>query len=300
MPDLKQIALSVAQDLMTLEVNTVLKPGMTARKPPQYPLLLGEIAEKYVAALVQFDAGTGPVPDGAGADTVHIDAVLPEAGPGAATGNAIPTEPAAPAETGTAIGRALALMAQTFPGLAAPYGRLADAIGELHPPADARFEQAAPPFDAHYAGALLWATLFGACADVAATLLAATPADSPARAPLRRIARESRWVQAFIGWQHIASPRGLDLQPEDRMRLRKLWDLGGECVVMQTTIHLDGDVLNGIDPTILGHPRFEALRAIHADGVGTALGHWRALFETVCTAFGKLSDAFANVIRQRD
>lgn len=313
MADLRQIALSIAQDLMTLEVNTVLKPGMTARKPPAYPLLLREIAEKYVATLVQLDAGPAPIPGNPTADTMHIDAVHADDDSVAAVhidavlqDAAAPAEPPAPpppaSEHDTAIGRALALIAQTFPGLDAPYGHLADAIDALHPPGNAAaFESGAGPFDERFAGALLWATLFGSCADVAATLLAQTPAESPARAPLRRIARESRWLQAFIGWQHLQTTpgRGFDLQPEDRMRLRKLWNLGGERVVMQTTIHLDGDVLNGIDPALLLHPQFEAVKALHADGVGTALTHWRALFEAICTAFGKLGDAFSNVLDKR-
>ena len=59
------------------------------------------------------------------------------------------------------------------------------------------------------------------------------------------------------------------------------------------------DPLRFIDPALLLHPQFEAVKALHADGVGTALTHWRALFEAICTAFGKLGDAFSNVLDKR-
>ena len=318
MADLRQIALSVAQDLMTLEVNTVLKPGMTARKPPAYPLLLREIAEKYVATLVQLDAGPAPIPGNPTADTVHIDAVHADDDSVAAVhidavlqdagAPAEPPSPPPPApEHDTVIGQQLAEIAKTFPAfpdLAASKEHLADAIDALHPPADAAaFERPCQPEQskADCANASVWKNLFKACAKAATILLERTPAESPARAPLRRIARESLWLVAFLDWQHPEKKlgRGFDLQPEDRMRLRKLWNLGGERVVMQTTIHLDGDVLNGIDPALLLHPQFEAVKALHADGVGTALTHWRALFEAICTAFGKLGDAFSNVLDKR-
>lgn len=295
MADLRQIALSIAQDLMTLEVNTVLKPGMTARKPPAYPLLLREIAEKYVSVLMQFE-----------------------------TGPALQTPNSGEAPK---ISDALSDLTSRFPKVEGHDDQsLADAIYNLHPPTDAAsFEKKidtqqqpsvaatsdkkAKKYPDDYVGVHLWIDVFDACAEVAEKLLTHTPAESRAHAPLRRIARESRWLQAFLRWQHLPAPsldknlpaqgRGMDLQPEDRMHLRKIWDLGGERVVMQTTIHLDGDVLNGIDPALLLHPQFEAVKALHADGVGTALTHWRALFEAICTAFGKLGDAFSNVLDKR-
>lgn len=72
------------------------------------------------------------------------------------------------------------------------------------------------------------------------------------------------------------------IDPDTMLELRKIWDVGTEEVVAQTTIHLTGDVLVRIAPRMM-LPENSVLLAIHRDGVSTATGYWRDLMNAVVT-----------------
>lgn len=56
----------VASDLLTIEVNTIIKPGMTARKMPPPPIALHDIAENYTDYVERLAVGprAALLPDG--------------------------------------------------------------------------------------------------------------------------------------------------------------------------------------------------------------------------------------------
>jgi hypothetical protein len=73
-----------------------------------------------------------------------------------------------------------------------------------------------------------------------------------------------------------------ELTPTQMLRLRKVWDIGTEEIVAQTTIHLTGDVLMRLSPRLL-QPEGEALLRIHKDAVAMSTGYWHDLMNAAVT-----------------
>jgi hypothetical protein len=67
---------------------------------------------------------------------------------------------------------------------------------------------------------------------------------------------------------------------EDFVTLRKIWEIGTEEIVMQTVIHLDGDVMTRVQPHWAG-PEGQGLLAIHNTSVTTATRFWKLLVDTL-------------------
>jgi hypothetical protein len=84
---------------------------------------------------------------------------------------------------------------------------------------------------------------------------------------------------------------GARLQGQDELVLRKAWDIGTETVVMQTVLQIDGDTITRLQPG-----RDDAAHAtvhqVHNAAVQVSLRHWRTLADTVMnmaeTAFSGL------------
>lgn len=73
-----------------------------------------------------------------------------------------------------------------------------------------------------------------------------------------------------------------ELSPTQSLRLRKVWDIGTEEIVAQTTIHLTGDVLMRISPR-LQTAEGKALLDIHKDAVSMSTAYWRDLMNAAVT-----------------
>jgi hypothetical protein len=71
-----------------------------------------------------------------------------------------------------------------------------------------------------------------------------------------------------------------ELSVDDFVTLRKIWEIGAEEIVMQTVIHIDGDVMTRIQPRWAG-PDGRSLLAIHSASVATATSYWRLLVDTL-------------------
>lgn len=69
----------------------------------------------------------------------------------------------------------------------------------------------------------------------------------------------------------------LDLRERDLVLIRKVWELSTEVIVMQTSIQVDGDVINRVNSEYLRQPYFSPLRDYHDRGVDIALRHWSNL-----------------------
>lgn len=73
----------------------------------------------------------------------------------------------------------------------------------------------------------------------------------------------------------------------DVVTIRKAWELGTEVIVMQSVVQLDGDVLTRINDAYLS-AEYQPLRDVHHEGVGTALEQWNSLVKTFAKIVDKL------------
>lgn len=84
----------------------------------------------------------------------------------------------------------------------------------------------------------------------------------------------------------------LDLmRPEHRATVRKIWEVGTERVVAQTSVQVDGDVITRISEDLIKQ-HSEVVRGLilqaHRDSVDTSLQHWKALVEVAIKLFSDL------------
>ena len=69
---------------------------------------------------------------------------------------------------------------------------------------------------------------------------------------------------------------------DDLIMIRKAWDIGTEVVAMQTVVQLDGDIVTRLNSAYAAD-RHQPVRDLHRESVGSALEHWRYLVETLVT-----------------
>jgi hypothetical protein len=72
----------------------------------------------------------------------------------------------------------------------------------------------------------------------------------------------------------------LDLTPTQVNLVRKIWEIGTEQVVLQTVIHADGDITSRISESLLYEPN-PILFQLHHESVQGAVGFWVNLVETI-------------------
>lgn len=70
------------------------------------------------------------------------------------------------------------------------------------------------------------------------------------------------------------------LTTDELVTIRKAWEIGTEVIVMQTMIQLDGDVVTRIDPAYVTAEK-ETIRRIHSDSVTLSLKAWDQLIGLV-------------------
>lgn len=75
----------------------------------------------------------------------------------------------------------------------------------------------------------------------------------------------------------------LDLREQDLATIRKIWEIGTEEVVMQTVIHLDGDVVLRVRPDYAGEGGRPVLN-LHNNSVQTAVGFWQKMVGVIGSA----------------
>jgi hypothetical protein len=81
--------------------------------------------------------------------------------------------------------------------------------------------------------------------------------------------------------------------PSDYLAIRKVWEIGTEEIVAQTSISLDGDIVTRITPLMLradGKPLLE----IHERAVNTSVAYWKGLVDTLLAVVDRaISTIFA-------
>ncbi|MDX2378854.1 MAG: hypothetical protein QNM02_03750 [Acidimicrobiia bacterium] len=70
------------------------------------------------------------------------------------------------------------------------------------------------------------------------------------------------------------------LPREDLITVRKAWEMGTEEIAMQTVVQLDGDIVTRLNSAYAGEED-QPVRDIHRESVGSALAHWQYLVDTV-------------------
>ena len=81
------------------------------------------------------------------------------------------------------------------------------------------------------------------------------------------------------------------LDSDAATRLRKMWELGTDLIIAQTTVHVDGDTVTRFQRGVEESQRLYYLE-IHDRSVQTAVNQWKTLFD----AFAELAGGLANRI----
>ena len=245
----------IGRDLFNMEVNTILASGITGRKMPIWPIALIEIAEIYARYLT----GTACL------DVSPFWQVTEEA--------------------------ELAAVQPTFTKLPAPVN-----------PEDLQ------------TSALTFLRLRYAAQAVLANRPAADAAgfavDAKRREILYRIMRNADQLKAvvqFLGLKGVYEPflnesrqgvitaqAGGTVPPaptESAVRIRKIWDIGTDEIVLQTVVQLDGDIISRIKQDF-DIAQQKPLWNAHQEHVRFGGSYWKELFEILATLVG---DAFSRL-----
>lgn len=84
--------------------------------------------------------------------------------------------------------------------------------------------------------------------------------------------------------------RDIKLTSEQFVTLRKIWEVGVETVVMQTVIQLDGDIITRMQEGRTATDR--AIQDLHQESLGNAIRHWQFLGQTLAQFIGSALSQF--------
>jgi hypothetical protein len=239
----------LGHDLITLEVNTIIKDNMSARPVPSIPNALVEIANSYVAVFQDLGINVSQVHS-------HDPAIRPW------------TE--APVMRVEAGGGFFDLPPQI------KFGRLFEVLRW-----SARNSRLAFAATLSRADTILLRRIEDNSDLLVAILTcaqkAATDQQLGDRADLKDQEVSLQDIRTREDVFHPPPP----LTTNQRLSIRKIWEVGTERVIAQTVIHLDGDVVTRIARDFQdiagGEERGEQLLSIHQLGLQTAVRQWKAL-----------------------
>ena len=275
MPDF----VDLARGLLTLEINTVEKEGMSAQKMPTAPNAMIEIAQTYWNFLCQKATDFG------------------------LSGQELP-------KWANTLSKSFDWGREPFPQ---PKGRdrpIADTTGEPRPPGYDPLFLKDPPATvtldvldnlreiATWMAEMQLRTLAVAEGEGAlfASLRDKLSDDDrrDARAAARKFRPEERAIFHRIRrncdqFKEIARRCGGPIErvtseeaftPAELVQIRKAWDIGTELILMQTVIQIDGDVVNRFQRG-MDDPSKAQLQALHAGAVDLSFKYWRWLIDTL-------------------
>ncbi len=271
----------LARNLLALEINTVLKTGMSAEKMPLAGDALIDLAQEYHIFLCAHLDVFGS------RETRMIDPWAARISESFHWGLA-PFAP--PAGTKWPDRYDPHFISRDLPGTDPARGSTLKVYDDLREVASWLREMIDRTLDA--------ARTPGADPDVVS---AAAMIDRDAHPILMRIRRNSDQINDILrrrGLDTINYLRGMDdearrmpeLQTPDIVIIRKAWDVGTELVVMQSTIQIDGDVitrlLKGRD-TANGN----VMIGVHKDAVDVSFRYWSFLIDALGRFAGKAVNA---------
>ena len=98
--------------------------------------------------------------------------------------------------------------------------------------------------------------------------------------------RESEMWNNDIDRQRMNEIEDLSLTTEQITLIRKAWEIGTERIVLQTVIQIDGDVTTRISKHFSKNPD-DAVLHIHNDSISTSTEFWSTLVKTLTEIAGK-------------
>lgn len=305
----------IFEDLLNIEVNTIIKHSMTAEKMPPLPFALLDIISDYGSALAQMRVDLEPYFQPSRQECWKL------------------------IEGTSHDARAREVFALVHPSKSPRPGELLNYVNDLWPVLGAekppplapepkefsmqRVDNGWETFERLRIAALDASThipaghdrvvltrIVGSCARLKYIVqgLQQKPPTPPARprrswfsrdidepieyAALAELIPKSRNQLLSAGLRHKRIPRLLN--SDDMSLVRKAWEVGVECVLMQTCVAIDGDVVTRISEQLLQEEleKREVLIDAHKRSVEIGLSHWQALVkvasEMVGNAFRRL------------
>jgi len=264
---------SVAVGLLSLEVNTIRKTGMSAQKMPDVPIALHAIVELYADYLDQLGYGVNQT-----LLTWAANRIMTPPPPGLDWhANLLNWQP----DGATLAITELTNGARTFEALRwAAAAALRLNVGRRGP-------GTGKPFPDEVRAVIT--RICANCRQLSPLILSLQSGYPP---PPNPQAEDPVLIDGTLEQTAQACFRG---KPKFRTTLdvavvvRKIWDIGTETVLLQTSVQVDGDVVTRISPEIDAAHR-DFLLALHASSLKTGLAQWQALFNLVkalCQDLGK-------------
>lgn len=92
-----------------------------------------------------------------------------------------------------------------------------------------------------------------------------------------------------IDIQVINQVEDIDLTPEHITMVRKIWEIGMEQVLLQTSVQIDGDITSVIARDFVKMPSEtqHMIMKVHEDSISSSTRIWKMLFETIGKLAGK-------------
>jgi len=269
MANLTAAAKNIFDDLLTLEVNVIVKPGMTARKIPTAAQALIDVLSDYDIWLCEFAGRINPPWNRYRTDpATPVPPALPDAArarvwTGTALIDGLPSDPVYDGDKTT-------VTADSFNTLR-ERAKIAEVMYRL-------LLGAKRITGGDDGSAVLLKRIYRNCDQIKGVLSRADVADAGGAAPA--LSRKS------------TATRDLVLSADDQLIVRKVWEVGTETIVMQTVAQLDGDVVTRVQQARAGVAD-EPIQTIHREAVANALKHWQFLVETLVTLTTKAAGFLA-------
>ncbi|MEO1225003.1 MAG: hypothetical protein AAFX92_12300 [Pseudomonadota bacterium] len=259
----------LGQDLTNIEVNTILADGMTGRKMPPYPEALYDIADRYADYLVG-KVGLDLI------DFVNQARALEEGrAPSGVTASA-DLRPVFPKDTAlsklTDVPEALKNGWQDFRRLR----WAANAVINL--------QKRNPPLDDPLSPETLTivSRIHRNCGQL--EMIVRRLQDDGENAKLIGVDDRSLYGELNEAKTPLPEASAVDLT-----RIRKIWELGVDRIVLQSVLQLDGDIVFRADKSLDLKAR-ESLVKAHREFVELGVNHWRAMFELLANLMGSVFD----------
>jgi hypothetical protein len=238
----------IFDDLLTLEINVIIKPGMTARKMPNPAHALLDVIAGYDEFLCRFAAEHNLKWDAAGRPEVVVRAPDPQVvaagAPAGADGKLADLLREKPLTTGVQVG--------TF-----------DDLREAAVEAEAMFRTLViGGWVVDDGQGVILKRIYRNCDQ------------------LKGILAKKKLPAAGITRDTPDAGSALSLSPHEVIAVRKIWEVGTEVVLMQTVASLDGDVVTRVQQARVGAAN-KPLHDLHRESVTAALAHWQFLVQTV-------------------
>lgn len=97
---------------------------------------------------------------------------------------------------------------------------------------------------------------------------------------------KSIWDNNYTGGEIVCKKPPFPINTNEYLLIRKAWEIGAEVIVMQTVIHLTGDVFTRIVPQYATKEK-ETIQTIHNQSVRISLDMWSQIVTTVKDLFTK-------------